>query len=136
MKSKSFYQGVFLLIMSFYLLSSCGSSKKMITENEDFDAFYEKFHADTDFQMERIIFPLEGKSVDADGEREWTPSNWIPMKVEIYDVDTDKYKTSYNKTENTFTQKFWLPGTGFSAEYRFEKRNGKWFLVYASDTNL
>ncbi len=103
---------------------------------ENFDSFYDKFHKDVEFQMQRIVFPLAGKSVDANGEREWTNENWIPMKVKIYDVDTSKYKISYKETENTFVQKFWLPGTGFSAEYRFEKRAGMWFLVYASDTNL
>ena len=136
MKFITVTQRIILLMISLYVISSCGSAKNATAENEDFDIFYEKFHTNIDFQMDRIIFPLQGTSVDANGEREWTSENWIPMKVKIYDVDKSKYKTSYNKTDNTFTQKFWLPGTGFSAEYRFEKRAGFWYLVYASDTNL
>lgn len=124
----------FLCVLVGY--SSCNSSNQLTNPDEDFDGFYDRFHKDEKFQMSRIIFPLEGSSEDNNGQRTWTPQNWHTMKVKIYDVDTNTYKVEYNKTANTFMQKFWLPNSGFSAEYRFEKRNGQWFLVYAYDTNL
>lgn len=58
------------------------------------------------------------------------------MKTKIYDIDTNKYKIEYKKTENSFTQKFWLENSGFSSEYRFELIDGKWYLIYALDENF
>ena len=121
----------------FLLTTGCKTSKNAISGSfEDFDQFYDRFHLDETFQMSRIIFPLEGSSEDASGERTWTPENWMPLKVKIYDVDTSVYKVEYSKNNDSFIQRFWLPGTGFKAEYRFQLKDGKWYLVYASDSNL
>ena len=134
----SFFLFFLFCLIGLVTLDSCSGSKSAVSADkpEDFDQFYDRFHADENFQMSRIQFPLGGKSVDTNGERVWTPDNWIPMKVKIMDVDTNTYKVDYNKTEDTFVQKFWLPGSGFSAEYRFARKNGQWFLVYAMDSNL
>ena len=130
----AFVGSVFLLLI---FTVGCNSSKKIVSNGvEDFDQFYDRFHADEGFQMSRILFPLEGSSVDADGERIWTSDNWIPLKVKIYDIDNVTYKIDFHKGEDSFVQKFWLPGTGFSAEYRFKRIDNLWYLVYAFDSNL
>ena len=53
---------------------------------------------------------------------------FILKNRQIYDVDKQTYKTEYKKNPDSFVQKFWLPGTGFSAEYRFALLKGKWYL--------
>jgi hypothetical protein len=115
---------------------SCGGSKDLVEAEEDFDKFYDRFHEDMDFQMERIQFPLEGGSAEVDGTYPWNRENWITMKVKIYDVDKTVYIVDYQKSDDVFSQSFKLKGSGFSAEYRFKKINKKWYLVYALDTNL
>lgn len=130
--------------ISIFLFASCGIFKKKkkpeiaVTEkrSENFDQFYDRFHQDEAFQRSRVMFPLQGASIDGDKEVAWTPENWLPMKVKIYDIDKSQFDTEHRKTPNTFYQKFKMKGAEFYAEYRFELKDGKWFLVYAKDVNL
>ena len=103
---------------------------------EDFDKFYDRFHADSAFQMSRIKFPLKGASTNLDKSTPWTPQNWQMLRTRIYDVDKNQYKVKYSKTETSFTQKVWVDGGGFSNECRFELIDEKWFLVYMNDENM
>ena len=132
------YIPLFFYVAIIASIASCSSSKKAISESnpENFDTFYARFHSDESFQLERIAFPIKGSSEDINGKTSWTRKNWIPLKVKIYDIDTKTYKVNYKKTTTGFSQKFWLPGSGFLSEYRFERKMGKWFLVYAYDGNL
>lgn len=129
----------FFISLLLFSLVSCHSSKKSSVKKssaEDFESFYTKFHKDESFQMSRIKFPLEGKMVDESGDTKWTKQNWLMMKVKIYDIDKKKYKVEYKKSKSSFYQKFWIEGSGFGAEYRFELLNNKWYLMYALDQNL
>jgi len=58
---------------------SCKSTKEFSNDLdetastiEDFDKFYDKFHADSVFQSTRIRFPLEGLRYDGIEETPWT----------------------------------------------------------------
>ena len=102
---------------------------------EDFDKFYDRFHTDSAFQMSRIKFPLGGGYHTLDNSTKWTAENWHIMTTRVYDVDKNKYKTTYSKTETTFTQKVWINQAGLFVECRFELIDGKWFLVYMNDEN-
>ena len=70
-----------------------------------------------------------------DNSYKWTPQNWRMMKTRVYDVDKNKYRATYSKTETTFTQKVWIDSAGLFTECRFELIDGKWFLVYMNDEN-
>ncbi|MBR2770820.1 MAG: DUF4348 domain-containing protein [Salinivirgaceae bacterium] len=109
---------------------------RKVAKVEDFDKFYNRFHADSAFQMSRIKFPLKGASTNLDKSTPWTPQNWQMLRTRIYDVDKNQYKVKYSKTETSFTQKVWVDGGGFSNECRFELIGGKWFLVYMNDENM
>lgn len=136
----------FLLITSIVIitfLDSCTYRKENQPKTEsldslieNFDEFYNKFHNDSTFQMSRIKFPLEGGSVDDQGNVEWTKENWTIMKKRIYDIDTTLYKTDFKKTSEKFVEKFWIENSGNSSEYRFELIDKKWFLVYALESNF
>jgi hypothetical protein len=137
-----FIQG-FTIFMILFLLLNCKSSHKSASKSidskasvEDFNGFYDKFHNDSVFQLSRIVFPLKGIKINAVDENEWNKDNWPLMKTRIYDIDTTQFKVEYKKTENAFTQQFWLKDSAFSSEYRFELIGNKWFLVYAMDSNL
>ena len=128
----------FLGIMTLTLLS-CKSTQGLTfpgSKQENFDKFYDRFHADKNFQISRIKFPLEGEYVDGGQTTKWDKKNWIMMKEKIYDIDRTQFKVQHKKTEDSFYQKVWLDNTGFSAEYRFELIRKKWYLVYAADRNL
>jgi hypothetical protein len=115
------------------------SSSKDIDKNasvENFDDFYNRFHSDSLFQMSRVKFPLKGTKVDYEGEKKWSGKNWITMKTKIQDVDTTVFKTEYKKTDNSFSEKFWIEDTGYYSEYKFKLIDKKWYLVYASELNL
>ncbi|MBK8698563.1 MAG: hypothetical protein IPN29_03090 [Saprospiraceae bacterium] len=128
-----------MLALSLILITGCSTSKnrgKTKDGVEDFDAFYQKFHTDRDFQFSRLKFPMGGSSIDDNGEKKWTKKNWQPLKVKVFDVDKSKYKVTFKKTDKTFVQKVWIEGSGFSSECRFELINGKWMLVYSLEENL
>lgn len=134
----------FLILISIIpLMTNCGifhsmQSKPSVTKGsaENFDSFYDKFHADSAFQMSRIMFPINGLKVDSNGAKQWSVENWTVLKTKIYDVDRTQFKTEFSRTEERFIQKFWVENSGYSAEYHFELVGKKWFLVYARDTNL
>jgi hypothetical protein len=129
------------LVLTFTLIfSGCHVFKKGQTRTssqiEDFDQFYQRFHKDSDFQMSRLYFPLQGKLIDGERIEDWTRNNWSILKVEIYDVDKSDFRVKYDRGADTFYQKFWTDEAEFYAEYRFELIGNKWFLVYAKDVNL
>jgi len=132
----------FTTCMILFLLLNCKSSNKSASRHiesasiEDFSGFYDRFHTDSSFQISRIKFPLKEMNIDVTNKKEWTKDNWPLMKTRIYDIDTTQFKIEYKKTDNAFTQKFWLEDSDFSSEYRFELIGNKWFLVYAMDLNF
>jgi len=65
-----------------------------------------------------------------------TKENWVMVNTRIYDVDTTRFRVSYKKSEKEFSAKAWIEDSGFSAEFRFELIDNKWYLVYAQDQNL
>lgn len=87
MRRKSIIKTIATFSLCCILLNSC---KKETEENTaelppDFIEFYETFHADPEFQMTRISFPLPGKetagltdSTGSDGY--WLESEWVVHK--------------------------------------------------------
>lgn len=134
---------ILLLVAPLVFTTNCRTARvkndnKVSTRNsdEDFDQFYNRFHADSMFQTSRIVFPLKGTYMDGHEEKEWNKEGWIFLKTKIFDVDTAQYKIEYRKTNKTFTQKAWIENSGFSSECRFKIINKKWHLVYFLDQNI
>lgn len=127
--------GFSALVLVVLIWSSCGSQRRFLG-TEDFDTFYQRFHIDSAFQYSRLNFPLQGKKINSNGEVEWTPNNWMPITIPVFETDTSVFEVRYERGKNTFTQKSWVDSSGFSVEYRFELLKRKWFLVYALEVNL
>ncbi len=138
LKFKRFYL-FFLIPFSF----SCNQNKKISNQEAkalpaDFIPFYERFHADSTYQMAHIKFPLDGMPSQADstmvGLYHYTPENWT-------------FQTLKGFNDTTFIRKFESPipelvnesiiqrGVGFGTYRRFYKRSGEWMLIYYSDVN-
>lgn len=99
-------------------------------KDESFQEFYIKFHRDTTFQMERIVFPLEGipPYVEViDSSFRWTVEEWqyhvVIPKAKLYNVGKDLV------VENT------VMDINYMMQRRFARFNGYWYLIYYAGLN-
>lgn len=104
---------------------------------EDFIAFYERFHADSSFQMNHIIFPLPGKPASDDFDMEfvdfkWTRAGW---KVhQAFDENDDTFDRRYKLfDEGLISEIIYSPTYGYYMERRFAKMTDGWNLIYYAD---
>lgn len=103
---------------------------------EDFNAFFEKFHSDTVFQLAHINFPLEGLP-NAQGD-----SDTIAPERYFWQRDGWKIHRPFTDPGNSFQQWFemkgdriiehWilLRGSDLYIYRRFAKIDNDWFLIY------
>lgn len=133
---------ILLIVVSFFM--SCQPSTPeaeappQVTELPgDFLDFYEKFHADTNFQVEHIAFPLPGKPSPGELDFEvvnfkWTRDGW-KMHKRLAD-DDDTFERKYRFLAPEIIQEFiYAPDYGFSMERRFAKMSDGWNLIYYAD---
>lgn len=122
-----------------FLLLSCKEKTASTTalaayDTEEFKAFYEQFSNDSTFQMQHIVFPLEGRKRLIDSTEvhnpdfRWEEKDWLIHK-------------SFDDMNGTFTRTFWdVSGivieniSDTSETYLMERRFGKlssgWHLIY------
>lgn len=129
-----------LLFSFLYLLPSCKEDKtvkgKMYIEN--FSSFYQKFHTDSSFQMERIVFPLPGINTD-DMTVEDTIYYWHAIEWEMHkplNLDGTDFKVETRESEKEVIEKLYMDDSGFIIERKFELIDGRWFLTFFSNVNL
>jgi hypothetical protein len=127
---------IFIVTDGFSQRKPTGMSKIKGSPPEEFPVFYERFHADSAFQMSRIIFPLQGLRVEGMDELPWSADNWELMRTRIYQVDSTRFKTKVKLKKKYFEQTLWIEGTNFSSKRRFELLGNRWFLVYAYEGSL
>ena len=130
------------MVFVIVLFNNCKRDNNIITKvnNElpiDFVEFLDTFHTDSTFQMNSIIFPLEG-AIRANSENtdSMIPYKWIKYKWKLHH--------KFNNYENIFTQKYYIfnkttiiektSGVSglFQMEKRFAKMNDRWNLIYYS----
>lgn len=109
-------------------------------EYADFAAFYKRFHQDSLYQMEHILFPLDGFPAEADSATlrdrsfRWQRDNW-------------RMHRGFNLTESQFeqelqplgkdliTETFYHEKSGFGLIRRFARIDGEWQLIYYAGLN-
>jgi hypothetical protein len=143
------------LVFALVLAVSCSSSKKEedhsprdvrqaddtsmtlkfpdSVDTEDFMDFYSKFLKDSIFQMSRIRFPLEGRSVDGDKISPWSIDNWVTLKTSVFEVDTAQYKVEITESDTLKIFRVYIPNSGFEVLSKFGLIDGKWYLIYYDD---
>lgn len=107
---------------------------------QDFVLFYDKFHSDSLYQLEHILFPLEGLPPDTDsitansGNFRWQRKDWILHK-------------HFDSMEGNFSQQFVPMGdamvieqirhtqAAYGMQRRFAKMDGEWQLIYYGAMN-
>lgn len=118
-----------LLVVLIIINISCSVNSQ---HPEEFNDFYEKFHQDFNFQLERIKFPLPGINSEEmtvlDSVYYWQKENWkFHSKVEI---DTTIYHFKTTKSDSVVTEEISSKTSGFVFRRKFELINGKWYLTY------
>lgn len=133
--------------------------KKMMTENSsqtitaptatvdeieeglpaDFEAFYLKFHQDSMYQIEHVIFPLRGIPGNADstmlvsGNYYWEKNDW--RMHQPIDPKGGKFIRDFLPLgKDLITEEIYTPD-GFGMQRRFMKTEGNWFLIYYAGMN-
>ncbi len=132
-------------------LSACGSSEgteadvdsfNRVKFNEDlptdFMQFYMQFHVDSLYQMEHILFPLDGVPPNADKSEvsnfKWTKEGWLMHKP--FNNPDDSFSQEYlSVDDNTVIEYIVDTQAGFGMERRFSKLSGDWYLIHYAAMN-
>lgn len=137
----------FVILLFVPFVFSCSNKQPTVTEDfssnyndDDFEAFYERFHKDSAFQMERITFPLQGMPGMADsmlvnyGDFYYEKAGW---KL-LHHVDWDTVTTFQRRLEHTglgVVNEYICTVEKFCISRRFAKLSNGWHLIYYADVN-
>ncbi len=138
----------YLLPLMLLLLFACNNQP---TENagttssneelpEGFSAFYQQFHQDSAFQMNHIVFPLEGIPDNADHETinsgtfRWQKETWSLMRPVDYQMS--EYRRNFIPlTDEMVMERIIHKGGQFGMVRRFAIISGEWHLIYYAGVN-
>jgi|SRR5690625_791279 len=140
----------FLLFSLSFLISlalgSCQSDEKkdvsisseMVEDTPpDFQDFYIQFHTDSGYQMEHILFPLDGTPAaeqQNDGDFRWTREEWKMHSMDHF--DPGQFTVRRDIVDSTLiTEYIRDKNSGFGIKRRFAKFDEEWFLIYYSAMN-
>lgn len=127
MKTRIVINLLFISVISLSI-SSCGIFKKA-PEVETFEEFYFRFNSDTEFQLARIHFPIEGYHEDLQGRQNWTPENWVLHKAEISTVDKTQFKTSIKQDDKSYYEEVKALNGSLFFSRTFVKKGRQWELT-------
>ena len=107
---------------------------------EGFPAFYQRFHQDSSFQMDHIIFPLEGIPDNADletiqaGTFRWQKDQWHLMRPVDYQMS--EYSRDFVPlTDEMVVERIIHKNGQFGMVRRFAVIGGEWHLIYYAGVN-
>ncbi|MEO5905790.1 MAG: hypothetical protein ABIQ11_03640, partial [Saprospiraceae bacterium] len=143
------YTGILFVVIAFlfFTLNSCKekstaseTTKEAIAKSDtlpaDFLAFYDKFHADSAYQMEHINFPLEGLP-SAEGDIDsivdqryfWQREEW---KKHNHFTDPSGQFEQWFEILNPRVIEHWVQvrGTKLVIRRRFANLDDGWYLIY------
>jgi hypothetical protein len=104
---------------------------------DHFKDFYQRFHTDSVYQMNRIDFPLRGLPAHAheeDNTFTWNEENWVFHK--LFDEKDTEYKRIWVlKNENTINEYINSTISDFGMQRTFKKRTKEWYLSYYAAMN-
>lgn len=138
----------YLLPLVFILLLACKNQPSentaaMPTEADlpaGFSDFYQQFHQDSAFQIDHIIFPLEGLPDNADletiqsGAFRWQKENWAFMRPVDYQMS--EYRRDFIPlTKEMVLEQITHKSGQFGMVRRFAVISGEWHLIYYAGVN-
>lgn len=137
-----------LFALGLLFFFSCGNKTKQVdpipptTVNsaeglpKEFKDFYQQFHKDSVFQLERITFPLEGipNYIDSSfsGTHYWKKRDWIMHKP--FDPAFSGFERTFSYNEY-MVEEIIKDGNHFGTMRRFYKMDDDWMLIYYAGMN-
>lgn len=106
---------------------------------EDFRTFYDRFHSDTSFQLEHIVFPLSGIPANSDTltagtNYKWQKEGWRwhrPIDPTLTGFEQEWQMLTQDLIIETISQR----SAGFGMMRRFAKMDTGWMLIYYAGMN-
>ncbi len=147
--SRSLILSLLFIGLSFSLIFSCrytnsseGRENNMEPDSlmESFMAFYQQFHRDSLFQINHIIFPLEGLPDNADsltialGNFRWKKEEWKMQKP--FDFEFSEYGRKISQPAPGIIEEIiYHKKLPYLMTRRFSHFNGEWYLIYYAGMN-
>jgi|GEM_PF-469715 len=107
---------------------------------EGFTDFYDRFHADSLYQIAHIVWPLEGKTnVQIDSTKSMIlDTTWLPEYWQMHrpvDFGKGEYRQQVEQLGDVLViERIFTQVGNFGLERRFAKSpSGEWELIYYSD---
>lgn len=100
---------------------------------DDFYPFYDQFHTDSSFQMNSIVWPLNGIAQSSDTTKLaekvlWTKNDWtIHTPFDSHEGTFERVFTNY---QGIITEQISANQGLFTLEKKYTKLRGKWHLIY------
>jgi len=120
------------------IFGACRSESQQ--ELRKFDAFYQRFMSDSLFQMEHIIFPLEGLPDNADSATissntfRWERDNWVMHRR--FDPQNSGFILEFIPFgDNLMVEKIVHRTGEYGMIRRFAKLDNEWNLIYYAGLN-
>lgn len=107
---------------------------------EEFYEFYREFHRDSLFQVEHIIWPLEGLPDNVDsitlhsGAFRWQRENWTFQRTIDFEM-SDFRRQITPVTDFLVTEQIVHTSGKYGMIRRFSKIAGDWYLIYYAGLN-
>ena len=117
------------------ILSACSDKSRPMS----FEDFYERFHSDSTYQMDHILFPMDGIPPMADStfneaEFQWTMENWrLHRAFDFQDSDYEQQLDTFG--EDVVVETIRHRSGKFGMMRRFARMDGEWYLIYCADMN-
>lgn len=109
------------------------------SDSADFGAFYQRFLADSLYQMRHITFPLEGlpphaATEELSGDFRWQPGDWVVHRV------LDQQQTGFESAlirldDDLIVERITHKREPYAMERRFAKMGQEWYLIYYAGLN-
>ena len=135
---------ILLLAMAFFSACRPGTTENVNTrpgiDMTDFFNFYQSFHMDSAYQMDHIIFPLQGLPADADSltiaqnNFTWEQETWR-LHYPI-DFETSDFTRQITPLSDDIVVELIVHRSGQAGMMRrFAKMGDDWYLIYFADMN-
>ncbi len=115
-------------------------AQQLPNEYQDFAEFYKRFHTDSAYQMEHIVFPLEGLPREADSltiannNFRWQRENWKIQRG--FNLQSSSYEQELIPvSEGLIVEKIVHKAGGLAMQRRFARLGDEWYLIYYADLN-
>ena len=136
------YLTLLLFLLFVWACSSQQEQAKVPETNDeaaDFEGFYKRFHQDSLYQIEHIVFPLEGIPSNIDSSINQASFRWQKEEWKMhhaFDNANSEYQIEFVPISDKLIIEKITHKTGqFGMLRRFAKLGEEWFLIYYAGMN-